>query len=69
MPHHHGQKERAANFSGSLTVNALYAAADYLDFGVVSSFSGFAMLLPEPVVCALDFIALEFIAFAWCLCL
>ena len=24
------------------------------------------MLLPEPVVCAFDFIALEFIAFAWC---
>jgi len=43
-------------------------AIHYFDFGVVSSFSGFVMLLPEPVVCALDFIAAEFIAFAWCFC-
>ena len=39
-------------------------AAHYLDFGVVSSFSGFAMLLPEPVDWALDFIALELMALA-----
>jgi len=49
---------------------------DYRDFGVVSSFSGFAVLLPEPVVpgleliaLALDFCALELTALAWCRCL
>jgi hypothetical protein len=44
---------------------------DYRDFGVGSSFSGFAVLLPEPVVpgfeliaLALDFCALELTALA-----
>jgi len=35
---------------------------DYRDFGVVSSFSGFAVLLPEPVVPGLELIAWDFCA-------
>jgi hypothetical protein len=55
------RKEKSRNISGSLS---LVYPEPYRDFGVVSFLSGFAELLPEPVV-----LALELIALAWCRCL
>ena len=65
----HEKKGKSRKIGAALPLPYTKVGNHYFDFGVVSSLLKLAPgaeELPEPVDCALDFMAFEFMAVAWC---